>query len=77
MVLKRRQNYQANWGEFTSLARAGARLDESVPGSGLGLAIVRELISLYSGQMALEKSPLVGLRVVVRLPIGFSVRLAA
>lgn len=58
------------------LAR-GARLDESVPGSGLGLAIVRELISLYGGQMALEKSPLVGLRVVLRLPIGFFARPAA
>ena len=55
------------------LAR-GARLDESVPGSGLGLAIVRELISLYGGQMALEKSPLGGLRVVVGLPIGFFAR---
>ncbi len=61
MELTRRQNYRANWGEFTSLARAGARLDESVPGSGL----------------ALEKSPLGGLRVVARLPIGFFVRQAA
>lgn len=32
----------------------GVRLDESVPGSGLGLAIVRELVTLYGGQLHLQ-----------------------
>jgi signal transduction histidine kinase len=49
------------------LAR-GARLDERMPGSGLGLAIVHELISLYGGALALDASPLGGLRVCCELP---------
>jgi signal transduction histidine kinase len=48
----------------------GARLDESVPGSGLGLAIVRDLAALYEGSLALEISPLTGLRVTLVLPHG-------
>jgi signal transduction histidine kinase len=48
----------------------GARLDESVPGSGLGLAIVQELVGLYGGSLALEASPLGGLRVALALPAG-------
>lgn len=50
-----------------ALAR-GVRLDESVPGSGLGLAIVRDLVAIYDGRLALEDSPLGGLRVAVQLP---------
>ena len=50
-----------------ALAR-GTRLDESVPGSGLGLAIVQELAQLYGGGLALEPSPLGGLRAVLTLP---------
>lgn len=46
----------------------GGRLDESVPGSGLGLAIVVELAELYRGSLALESSPLGGLRAVLDLP---------
>lgn len=49
------------------LAR-GARIDESVPGSGLGLAIVTDLVAAYGGTIALDPSPLGGLRVVVGLP---------
>ena len=56
-------------GNMANVLARGTRLDESVPGSGLGLAIVRELVSLYGGQMELEKSPLGGLRVVVRMPV--------
>jgi len=48
----------------------GARLDESVPGSGLGLAIVRDLAALYDGALALEASPLGGLRATLMLPRG-------
>ena len=46
----------------------GTRLDESVPGSGLGLAIVRDIAELYHGAIALEDSPLGGLRAVLTLP---------
>jgi signal transduction histidine kinase len=46
----------------------GHRLDESVPGSGLGLAIVRDIAELYSGTVALDDSPLGGLRAILALP---------
>ncbi len=48
--------------------KRGARLDESAPGSGLGLSIVDELARAYGGKVALDKSPLGGLRVTVELP---------
>lgn len=50
--------------------RRGARLDESAPGSGLGLAIVRDLVDAYGGALALDTSPLGGLRVRLELPGG-------
>ncbi|MDB5569057.1 MAG: Signal transduction histidine kinase [Hyphomicrobiales bacterium] len=46
----------------------GRRLDETKPGSGLGLAIVADLAKIYGGSLALEDSPLGGLRAVLRLP---------
>lgn len=46
----------------------GMRADESAPGSGLGLAIVRDLAELYSGTIALNDSPMGGLRASLRLP---------
>lgn len=49
------------------LAR-GVRLDEAVPGSGLGLAIVHDAVRAYGGALALERSPLGGLRARVTLP---------
>ncbi|MCW8917592.1 MAG: sensor histidine kinase [Gammaproteobacteria bacterium] len=49
------------------LAR-GVRADEQVPGTGLGLAIVNDLAQLYGGSIALEPSPLGGLRVTLVLP---------
>ncbi|MDY0874488.1 ATP-binding protein [Dongia rigui] len=51
----------------TVLAR-GQRLDERVPGSGLGLDIVREIVTLYRGQLNLSDSTLGGLRVELDLP---------
>jgi len=48
--------------------KRGARLDESGPGSGLGLSIVDDLARAYGGSVALEDSPLGGLRVSVELP---------
>src|SRR5207253_3354530 len=46
----------------------GVRADEAAPGSGLGLAIVRDLAELYGGSIALDTSPLGGLRARLQLP---------
>jgi len=51
-----------------SASQRGVRLDERVPGSGLGLSIVRDLVDLYGGRMALERSAAGGLRAVLDLP---------
>jgi len=51
----------------------GARLDTSKPGTGLGLAIVRDVVEIYGGTVALEKSEdLGGLLVRLRLPKALS-----
>jgi len=46
----------------------GVRADEAAPGSGLVLAIVRDLAELYGGSIALDASPLGGLRARLQLP---------
>ena len=46
----------------------GVRLDERTPGDGLGLSIVADLTRAYGGEIALEASPLGGLRVRLVLP---------
>jgi len=46
----------------------GVRADQAAPGSGLGLAIVRDLADLHQGAIALEPSPLGGLRARLTLP---------
>jgi signal transduction histidine kinase len=51
-----------------TVLQRGVRADEAAPGSGFGLAIVRELVELYGGTVALDASPLGGLRVRVSLP---------
>jgi signal transduction histidine kinase len=48
--------------------RRGVRADEAAPGSGLGLAIVRDLADVYGGSIALDQSPLGGLRATLQLP---------
>jgi signal transduction histidine kinase len=48
--------------------RRGVRADEAAPGSGFGLAIVRDLAELYGGGIALEQSPMGGLRARLELP---------
>ncbi len=48
--------------------RRGRRLDETKPGSGLGLSIVVDLAQLYGGNLALDDSPLGGLRARLTLP---------
>jgi signal transduction histidine kinase len=51
-----------------AVMQRGVRADEKVPGSGLGLAIVADLAQMYGGGIALQDSPLGGLRVVLTLP---------
>ena len=51
-----------------AVLQRGVRADEAAPGSGLGLAIVRDLAEVYGGSIALETSPLGGLRARLRLP---------
>lgn len=53
---------------WSRVLQRGVRADESGPGSGLGLAIVRDLAELYEGAIALGRSPLGGLRVLLELP---------
>ena len=52
--------------------RPFSRLDESrnqnVKGVGLGLAIARDVARGHGGDVALDKSPLGGLRAIIRLP---------
>jgi signal transduction histidine kinase len=51
-----------------TVLQRGVRADEAAPGSGLGLAIVADLVELYGGSIALESSPLGGLRATLCLP---------
>lgn len=46
----------------------GRRWDETTPGTGFGLAITRDLVESYGGTMALDRSPLGGLRVILSIP---------
>ena len=54
--------------ERAEATRRGRRLDESKPGSGLGLSIVTDLVALYDGRFALDRSPAGGLRAEIELP---------
>ena len=49
------------------LLQRGVRGDERVEGSGLGLAIVLEIVSAYSGEIAIKESDLGGTSVSVLL----------
>jgi two-component system osmolarity sensor histidine kinase EnvZ len=58
---------------YEDVFRPFVRLDESrnvdTGGSGLGLTIARDIARSHGGDVTLAKSPLGGLRVVVRLPV--------
>jgi signal transduction histidine kinase len=51
-----------------AVLQRGVRADETASGSGLGLAIVHDLAEVYGGTVALEESPMGGLRARLRLP---------
>ncbi len=53
---------------WEAVLQRGVRADETAPGSGIGLAIVRDLAELYGGSIALDRSPLGGLRATLTLP---------
>lgn len=53
----------------TILSRGG-RLDEQVPGQGIGLAVVADIVAAYEGRIEIDRGPLGGARVRVRLPGG-------
>lgn len=54
----------------SDVLKRGQRLDETAPGQGLGLSIVADLARLYGGDLALDRSPLGGLRATLRLPLA-------
>jgi len=57
--------------DLAALAARGVRLDEHGEGHGLGLAIVRQIATLYGGEVEFDSSPeLGGLRATVSLPHG-------
>ena len=55
--------------DAAKVLRRGNRLDETTLGYGFGLPIAQELVELYGGSIALERSRLGGLRVVLTLPV--------
>ena len=55
-------------GQRLQVLERGSRLDEQVDGHGLGLGIVRDIVEAWGGQLALQESPLGGLRVSIDLP---------
>lgn len=55
-------------GQRQQVLERGSRLDEQVDGHGLGLGIVRDIVEAWGGQLALQESPLGGLRVSIDLP---------
>jgi signal transduction histidine kinase len=46
----------------------GARADESAPGHGLGRAMVQDTVTLYGGELNLDRSGLGGLAARLRFP---------
>jgi two-component system, OmpR family, sensor histidine kinase PhoQ len=50
------------------VGRRGVRADEKMPGHGLGLAMVQDTVELYGGWLGIDRSPLGGARIALRLP---------
>lgn len=50
------------------ILQRGIRLDQSGGGAGLGLSIASDVVEAYGGELALARSDLGGLSVIIRLP---------
>ncbi|UZE95462.1 ATP-binding protein [Alkalimarinus alittae] len=53
--------------QYTQLLKRGERADTSQPGQGIGLSVVADIVSSYRGSIALARSPLGGLAVIVQI----------
>jgi len=56
--------------QIAEAMKRGKRLDETKPGTGLGLSIIKEIAGEYKGSVVLDRSPMGGLRVRLRLPVA-------
>jgi signal transduction histidine kinase len=56
--------------QMAKAVQAGQRLDENAAGFGFGLSITRDLAELYAGSLALDRSPMGGVRVTIHLPFA-------
>jgi len=64
--------------ELEAISDRGVRLDESVSGHGLGLSIIKDIVSLYGGEVCYGRSDaLGGFRASVILPVTASPRIEA
>ena len=54
--------------QASDMLQPGRRIDESAPGYGFGLPITSELVELYGGAVALTRSDLGGLKIMLDLP---------
>jgi len=54
--------------ERSTLLARGTRLDAYAEGQGIGMAIVSDLIAIYEGKLHIEKSPLGGASIQIKLP---------
>ncbi len=52
-----------------SVQKRGVRLDRSIAGSGLGLAIVSDILDIYGETLALDRSPLGGLKAYFQISV--------
>jgi len=47
-------------GKIQEILKRGVRADQNVPGNGIGLAVVQDILSVYKGELQIEKSDLGG-----------------
>lgn len=54
--------------DLKTILKRGVRLDEKSPGSGIGLAIVNDLAEVYGLELSVQRSPLGGLSIQIKMP---------